>query len=98
MTVQGSYLEVAYSQRVEVGEPSLNGASPANVHGGAILDLNGHVEAAKRVDDWGSTECSPLHPGYHHVSHQTHYLIYLSVEMHRDCTEALEMELTKGRE
>ena len=48
---------------MEAGEASLGGASPANVHGGVIPDLGVHVEATKRVDDWGSIACLPLSPG-----------------------------------
>ena len=93
MTVRGSCLEVAYSQSVEEGSASLDGASPANVRGSVIPDLGEQVELAKRVDDWSSIACSPLNPLYHHVSHQTHYL---SIEMPRDCTEALKNVVDEG--
>ncbi len=91
---RGSYLEVVYSQRVGAGEASLGGADLANVHGGVIPDLDETVEAAKRVDDLGSIVCSPLSLLCRHPSRQIHCS---SVAMPRDCTEALEMELTKGR-
>ena len=78
---------------MEEGGASLDGASPANIRGSVIPDMGEQVELAKQLDDWGSVTCSPLNPVYHHVSHQTHYS---SIEMPRDCTEALKNVVDEG--